>query len=257
MKLEQLGLQIASPLVHPGAMNFRPPSWPPPSDWPPILDDKGVAQCVYSDSVWPLDVWAGKPLKINFGDGPVCSGGRMDKPNADLLRQCVVWFLYGSRGCRTPGTLSCKFAAIKPIFVVCAEECILATDLMRFPKVVDKVARTLAPSNFGDVIAYLHELLDARDNLDFCLFDKAGLARLATLKPYHEPEQTPYIPPRIWSYQVSRLRECLIDYLVNRDQIEACFQFCLDAYAKNFGSLKQAVNSKADSSRSPFQNRTK
>ena len=33
MKPEQLGLQIDSPLVHPEAMNFRPPSWPPPPDW--------------------------------------------------------------------------------------------------------------------------------------------------------------------------------------------------------------------------------
>ena len=257
MKLEHLGLQIDSPLVNPEAKSFRPPSWPPPPDWPPIRDAEGVAQCVYSDSVWPLDVWAGHPLKLNFGDGKVRSGGCMDKPNADLLRQCAAWFLYGPRGCRTPGTLVSKVTTIKPIFVVCAEEHIVATDIVRFPKVIDKVARALAPSRFDNAITALHELLDARDDLGFSLFDKDGLARLATLQPDHEPEQTPYIPPRIWSYQVSRLRECLTDFLVHREQVEACFQFCLDAYAKNFGSLKQAVNSKAVHSKTPFQNRTK
>lgn len=69
MNLDILGLQINSPLAHPEAKNFRPPSWPPPSDWAPIVDAQGMAQCVYADSCWPLDVWAGSPLKINFGDG--------------------------------------------------------------------------------------------------------------------------------------------------------------------------------------------
>lgn len=252
MKLEQLGLQIDSPLVHPSAGNFRPPSWPPPPDWPPILDAKGVAQCVYSDSAWPLDVWAGKPLKISFGDGKG-RGKHIDKPNADLLRECAAWFLYGPRGCRAPASLEDKINRIKPIFVVCAEERIVATDLMRFPKVVDKVARALAPSKFYNAVTILHELLDARDDLGFCLLDKDGLARLATFQPDHEKKQTPYIPPRIWSYQVSRLRECLTDYLVHQEQVEACFQFCLDAYAKNYGSLKQAVNSQSHAGRGPFQ----
>ncbi len=215
-----------------------------------------MAQCVYSDSIWPLDFWAGTRLKLNFGDGKGRSK-RVDKPNADLLRQCAAWFLYGPRGCRVPATLVFKIRTIKPIFVVCAEERIVATDLMRFPKVINKVAQALSPSKFGNAISILHEMLDARDDLDFCLFDKDGLARLATLQADHEPEQTPYIPPRVWSHQVSRLRECLIDYLAHREQVEACFQFCLDAYAKNFGSLKRAVNSKVDGSRSPFQNRTK
>ncbi len=128
---------------------------------------------------------------------------------------------------------------------------------MRFPQVLDKVAKALAPSKFDNVIAYLHELLDARDELGFCLLDKEGLARLARLAPDHDVRQTPYIPPRSWSYQVSRLRECLTEYLVNKEQVQACFEFCLAAYAKNFGSLKRAVNSKSDGSRMPFQFRDK
>lgn len=256
MKLEQLGLQINSPLVHPQASNFRPASWPPLPDWSPILDAEGAAQCVYGDSVWPLDVWAGKPLKLSFGDGKG-RAKRINKPNADLLRQCAAWFLFGPRGCRNPASLLDKVKVIKPIFVVCTEERIVATDLMRFPKVVDKVARTLTPRAFSYVITTLHELLDVRDDIGFCLFDKVGLARLAALDPGHQAEQTAYIPPRIWSYQVSRLRECLTDYLKHREQVEACFQYCLDAYATHFGSLKQAVNAKSDGSKTPFQHRLK
>jgi hypothetical protein len=252
VKLEQLGLQIDSPLAHMVARNFRPPSWPPPPDWSPIRDANRVAQCVFSDSVWPLDVWAGKPLKLNFGDGKT-RGARTDKPNGDILRQCAAWFLFGYQGCRNAHSLKYKITVIKPIFVTCTEEGIVATDLMRFPRVLDKVARALAPSSFDFAVTVLHELLDARDDLGFCLLDKDGLARLAALAPEHHEEQTPYIPPRIWSYQVSRIRECLTEYLAHREQVAACFAFCLDVHATNYGSLKRAVNAKADGSRSPFQ----
>ena len=257
MNLHLLGLQLDSPLVFPGDKNFRPPSWPPPPDWAPVLDAQGNPQCVYADSSWPLDVWAGSPLKINFGDGAT-KGARIDPANADLLRQCAVWFLWGPRGCRAATTFADKVATIKPLFVTCAKQRIVATDLMRFEAMVDHVAASLPPSAFDNAISVLHELLDAREHLGFCLLDRDGLARLSKLAPTHDPRQTPYIPSRIWSYQLSRMRECLEDYAAHRSQIEACFRFCLDAYARNFGSLKQAVHSKSGDhpNASPFQNKS-
>lgn len=254
MNLNKLGLQIDSPLAYPTAKNFRPPIWPPPPDWSPIVDETGIGQCVYSDSVWPLDVWAGKPLKINFGDGKT-KGARIDKANANLLRICTAWFIWGTRGCRNAGTLASKFSTIKPLFVACTQAKILATDLARFPPVLERFAQSLHTSKFAYAITILHDLLDAKDDIGYSLVDKDGLARLSTLAPKHEIMQTPYIPLRIWSHQLSRSRECLIDYTKHQAQIEACFEFCVDAYAHNFGTLKQAVNSNSKPERSPFQNR--
>lgn len=255
MKLDLLGLHIDSPIVHPHAANFRPPSWPPPPNWPPILDADGEPVCLYRDSIWPLDVWAGTALKINFGDGKSRGGARIDPANAELLRQCTTWFMYGPRGCRTAGTLKQKFTLIKPLFAICSQEGILASDLMRFDAVIGKVAQALAKSNFGVFLSYLHDLFDARELLGFCLLNQEGLARLAKLRPEHEIEQTPYIPPRIWTYQLKRLRECIQDYTEHQDRIEDCFRFCLEAYAASHGSLKAAMSSKASKSKSPFQNR--
>ena len=253
MNLDLLGLQIDTPSVHPGARNFRPPSWPPPPEWEPIVDAEGNAQCTYKDSIWPLDVWSGTPLKINFGDGKT-RGQRLDPANANLLRQCATWFIWGSKGCRTATSLKDKFTKIKPLFVTCAVNGIVATDLMRFDAVIDEVAASLGPAHFDHTLVLLQELLDAEDSLGFCLLDQDGLVRIAKLVPDHDSKQTPYIPPRIWSYQNLRLRECLEEYERHQDQVEACFQFCLDAYARNYGSLKRAVNSKLDSSRAPFRN---
>jgi hypothetical protein len=254
VKTNHLGLHIENSIVHPSAGNFRPPSWPPPLDWAPILDADGKPVCLYKDSIWPLDVWAGKPLKMNFGDGKT-RGVRIDPANAELLRQCTVWFMYGSRGCRTAGTLQFKFNAIKHLFAFCSQEGISGGDLMRFPAVIDKLAARLAPSSFSRTLTCLHDLWDASEEIGFCLLNQEGLTRLAKLQPTHEKEQTPYIPPRIWAYQLMRLRECLEDYNKHRQHIEDCFKFCLEAYASNFGSLRAAVHSRSDTNKIPFQNK--
>lgn len=253
MNLNLLGLQLDSPLANPAAKNFRPPIWPPPPDWAPIVDAKGDPQCVYADSAWPLDVWQGSPLKINFGDGAT-KGARIDPANADIFRQCAVWLLWGPRGCRAASTFFFKVGLIKPLFVACTEQGILATDVMRFEAVIDDVAARIAPSSYDSAISVFHDLLDAKEHLGFCLLDRDGLARLSRLAPAHDARQTPYIPSRIWSYQLTRLRDCLEDYAKHSGQIEACFQFCLDAYAHNFGSLKEAVTTTRSGS-APFQNR--
>jgi len=255
MKIEFLRLQIDTPLVHPQAQNFRPPTWPPSSDWAIILDADGKPQSLYGDSVWALDIWAGKPLKLNFGDGKT-RGVKLDKVNANLLRACTAWWMYGHRGCRTPGNLAAKHSVIKGVFATCAKEGISAGDLMLFPRVLSELPKSLSKSNFDYAITLLHELLDAREALGFYILDRDGIAHLASLAPNHETEQTAYIPPRIWVYQITRLRECLDEYLKHKDEVEACFNFCLDAYATNYESLKTAVMS-CNGKYTPFQARKK
>jgi len=74
------------------------------------------------------------------------------------------------------------------------------------------------------------------------------------VKPVHTTKQTEYIPPRIWTYQVNRLRECLDDYMMHRQKVEDCFHFCTDAYARNFGTLTSALAANSKKSFIPFQN---
>jgi hypothetical protein len=137
---------------------------------------------------------------------------------------------------------------------VCTEQGITASDLMRFESVIDKVAEALPPAKFSHAITILHSLLDAREELGFCLLNQEGLVRLARLKRNHNAAQTPYIPPRIWTYQMLRLRECLQDYADHQARIEECFKFCLHAYAQNCRSLRSAMTTR-HSFYAPFQNK--
>lgn len=146
---------------------------------------------------------------------------------------------------------------LMPIVALCSRNGISAASLMRFPKVLEQVPGVISPSKYQQTIALLHRLYDVREALGFAILDPTGLKRLAEAAPDHETVQTPYIPPRIWLYQVTRLRECLTDFLAHCEQLEACFRFCLDGYIKSHGSLEAALDSERISQQNPFNARSR
>lgn len=253
VNVAHLGLGIDSLLVTPFARNYRPPSWPPPNDFPIVIDASGNVVSRYSDFIWRLWPWARKSLTLAFGDGPLRAGTSGNSPtNANLLRQITAWWLFGPQAVQEPETLKARFKVLRPLFVLCSREGIAASDLIRFPLVADKLANAFPTSHAGIALRLLHTLFEQRDQLGFVLLDREGLARLEALLPHHEKRQTPYIPPRIWVYQVNRLRTFLEDFRAHREGIESCFRFCLDAYAHNAGSLAAACRGELAACRLPF-----
>jgi hypothetical protein len=130
---------------------------------------------------------------------------------------------------------------MRKIVSVCSTNRILASDLSRYPAVIDKVAQALPPSAYNNVIAYLDRMRDAREILGYELLDRAGIERLKALQPTYAPEQTEYIPPRIWTYTVTRVAECINDYTDQLDDIEACFDFCLEAHSNRSSTIYEGV----------------
>lgn len=241
------GLQINSPFVTKRSTNFRPNTWPPADDFPVVLDNEGRVVSRYADPTWRLWPWAGKALTLSFGDGSAHKGMILSPQNAALLRQITAWWLWGPNAIQSPLTLRMRHILIKPLFAVCTEQGKLASDLWRYPKVIEEVAGRQSRAHAHHFFSLLHGLWTEHDKLGFVILDEAGLKQLAgLLRSEHEVTQTAYIPPRIWTYQALRLRKCLDDYLGHKDKIEACFLFCLAAYSANgwndgraFGRLKQ------------------
>ncbi|WP_226507519.1 hypothetical protein [Pseudomonas sp. MWU16-30317] len=232
--LTTLGLSIESPLAVPGASNYRPESWPPPPNWPVVIDAQGNVVSRWGDPIWRLDPWAKKPVTLNFGDGPVKkSAAPISSKNANLLRIITGWWLYGPYGARGYRSLKTRFDQMRRLFILCEDEGILASELRHFPRVCERIPAFLRTSRQTEFLALMHELYASRDAVGFTLLDSGSLTRLAALFPNHHTAQTPYIPPRIWRYQVTRLRECLDDFLFHREQVEACYRFCFAAYEHN------------------------
>lgn len=252
VNLANLRLVIDSPSVPQMTYDLRPPIWPPPRDFPIVLDANGTVVSHYGDSIWDLSLWANKPVIINFCDRRFGNKDPTITPdNADLLRQIVAWWMYGPKAVRSPITLRERFFAIRKLFFLCSRYNILASDLKRFPAVVDEFSHSLS-SAATEVFSLLYALYEQREQLGFILFDQDGLRRLEANLPEHEARQTPYIPPRIWSYQVNRLREFLDDFHSHKEKIEACYKFCLDAYAQNAGSLAEACRVRRNRTSGPF-----
>lgn len=249
----QLGLGIDSQQVVPEASNFRPSRWPPPKDFPIVIDGEGNVVSRYDDHTWKLWPWARKSLTLNFGDGPQRKGVLGIIPeNANLLRQIAAWWLYGPRAVQTASSLNHRFKLLRPLFILCSRQGICASDITRFPAVADQFYPCLRSSGAAAALSLLHTLYEERELLGFTLLDREGLSRLEAALPDHAPRQTPYIPPRIWLHQNQRLRAFLDEFLEHRERIESCYRFCLDAYARNAGSLTQACTRGIAPSRKPF-----
>jgi len=227
------GLQMESSLATQNIINFKPTSWPPPLDFPVVIDDEGNVVSRYGDVRWDLSPWAGHTETIYFGDGPG-KGKKVSPENASLLRQVVAWWLWGTGAARTASSLLFRFEAIKPLFVACSDNGVLASELYKFPRVIKELANYY-PSKGNRLFTYLNGLIFAREQLGFSILNEDGMKILSEVFTDSEVSQTAYIPVRIWSYQISRLRECLDDFMAHRYAIEACYDFCLDAYAKNAG----------------------
>lgn len=239
---EIFGLRMASDWLTPSHRSFRPASWPPPRDWVVSEDRDGRVLSRWGDPVWNISPWAGRSMILDFGDGDgVRKAQSLDQGNSDLLRMLTTWRMWGIKACSAVNTLKGNFLAIRRVIALCSQNGILASDLMRFPKVFEQLAAIIPPSEYPRTILEFHRLWDAREHIGFYVIDPEGLKRLSEATPVHEVEQTVYIPPRIWTYQVERLKSCIDDYLENKQSIEDCFNFCVDAYADNFGSLEAAI----------------
>lgn len=255
--VKEFGLRIPSAYLTPSHRSYRPPSWPPPRDWVLSEDRDGNVVSQWGNPVWDLSPWVGKAIRLDFIGGRRINGReRLDADNADLMRLLTTWRIWGPRAVTAATTVLTQFFnPIRRIISLCSQNGVLASDLMRFPRVLDQIPGVITASSFQQTIVELHRLWDARQQIGFCLVDEQGLKRLLEIGPKgeHEPKQTPYIPPRIWAYQVQRLRECLDDFLAHEEKVRACFEFCLDAYVRNYGSLKGALLHDRIKSKNPFQ----
>lgn len=256
LSVSQLNLAIdpPSPLLA-KASSYRPPSWPPPRDWVCVEDKDGNPVSRWGDPVWDLSPWTNNNrLILNFSDGPKLKKNsvQIDGQNADLFRMAMTWRIWGFQGLRAASSIAQACATLRPVFEVCSQNGILASDLSRYPKVIEKLSGELAPSAFSRVINLLNALFNAREFLGFTILDAAGLAQLKASEPNFSHNQTEYIPPRIWQYQIMRLNQFIDDYISHQQQIEECFAYCISVYSKTRIRKRRRVRVPGPSRHPPF-----
>lgn len=237
--------------IGPESLCYKPPTFPPPHDFPMMVDLQGEPVCRYGDHKWRIGAHP-----INFGTDPNDLGPRgrfVTGANGELLKRCVAWFMFGDRRDVSVNTLGSYHQHLKTIFAFCSglTRPIVASDLSQFFDQLEGVlAQAIRPGQGKATMDLLYELWLAREYLGFHLLDPEQITRLTQLIPEHERRQTLFIPPRIWGYQAGRLHAFLQDFLDHKAKFEAALQELLDAYRDNFGSLIKALD-KTDSNRNP------
>ena len=259
--VQELAFRLLDSPVTPDNLSFRPPSWPPPLNWVVSYDADGKPLSRWSDPFWDFSYWAGRPLKLKFSSGASKRLKSIGQENQHLLRLATTWMIWGPRGITAWNSLLHNFRLVRRVIVLCEEDGISAANLMRFPRVFARFAKVIPRGNARrNLICQFDILLQARDHLGFAIVDENGISEIAALGLEDgDSVQTAYIPPRIWTYQVQRLRECLDDFLANKEKIEGCFEFCLQAYANSFGSLEAAFTTDVNTRKNclPFSKRSK
>jgi len=231
-------LKLDSPYAVPGIANYLLPSFPPPPDFPIAVDMAGAVVCRYADPSWNLSWLAGKPVRLDFGVAPRRRDSlRLSSGNSELLKQVMIYYMYGERNLVTADTLSFYIASLRPLFKLCNDNGILVSDLARYPKVVAKVSGVVHKSKLGVVMSMLFELYNAREFLQFEILPPERLQMIIKSAPETTKRQHPYIPPRLWLYQMKRCREMLEEFNRRCDDFEAIYHHCLDVYQRKHGSL--------------------
>lgn len=260
VSVHELAFKLADAPISSRNGCYRPPHWPPPADWIVSEGAQGSPLSRWGDDHWDFSPWAGQTFKLDFAGGKNGnSAAPLSPENQHFVRLLATWMIWGPHGPRAWSYLKTSFKVLRRIAVLCEKEGIRADELVRLPRVIEQIPRLLPtrPDRIT-LLTNLDRLLRAKEEIGFALLDDEGLTRLARAfseSPIkEESEQTAYIPPRIWVYQVTRLRACLDDFLKHSDEVVSCYNFCVDAYVDNFGSLENALtaNKKAGAELLPF-----
>jgi hypothetical protein len=255
--LSQLVFQIQDTQLSPNNRCYRPTEWPPSLDWVVSLDSSGNPLSRWEDDKWDFSAWVGNKFKLDFvGGDHKNSPPFIGAPNQQILRLLTTWMLWGPKGSKSWATLFRNFHLVRRVIAFCESEGVLASQLDRFPILLNKLHTLFAHSDANSILLQFDRLQRHKDIIGTCVLGEAELAIL--VKSFKENieevevEQTAYIPPRIWQYQNVRLRECLEDFVKNQKNIEECYDFCVEAYIQNYGSVESAITALSSGVDRPF-----
>jgi len=255
MNRKLVGISIESVLGIDVIRNHIPPTWPPQVDFPVIVDADGQPVSLYGDSIWDLTPWTNRKKTINFGDGLNRKDtAAVSLENANLFRQLVTMWLYGSNGVRTISTLTLRFDCIRLLMAHFTKIEILASQATGHPKLIEQLAKITRPCNRNLYLFLFHDIWDNRDLLGFYILNPDEISYFSNYCSRHDTKQTPYMPPRIWAYQAQRLKQFIDDFLENMEKICNCYEYMLLAYEQNGLS---STNRRFKRRQHPFRNHDK
>ncbi|MED5530244.1 MAG: hypothetical protein VYA99_07790 [Pseudomonadota bacterium] len=222
----QLQFMHPTHLITQDLPSWRPPSIPPPENWVISIDTNGKDLSLYGDDYWDYSSIGFRGF--NFGKQ------QLSINNEKLVKQCLIVVLYHPK--LFPGKISSSkvyFDLLVKIAKTCDQHGILLNNISRHPRIIPSISQALRCSKYDEYINKLHKLKLYSNDIGFTIADDKTLRDLTVDREKHEIIQHPYIPSRIWIYQLKRLSECIDDFNHHRLSIKKAFNWLSNVYENN------------------------
>ena len=208
------------------------PAWPPTPSTPMSFDALGNVISRFEDQTWDFSAAAERGCRLYFEAVSTQHPG-IGRRNIQTFKEIVAWWLFGERRVIKPSSLHTYHARFSLLVRFATRKGI---DLKRFSELPDEVrqfATQLRGSHADTLLIELQSLLTFSDQVGFLVFDKKSLILFSQNLPDHVRRQTAYIPPRIWAYQLARLKKYLSDFLHHKSKLIAAYRQACEVYLAN------------------------
>lgn len=198
---------------------FRSLNYPPKDDFVMSVTQSGKTVSRYGDDTWDFTSF-GLTEKFQFNE--------YDETNKAVFKQLMYYLIYSHLFPGKYSSLAGWYHSYQNIFRACTEARVMATELSRYPKVIESMAKAhakRAPSNFSKSIWHFDVMLKNHEQIGFTILNQKGIAIFKLHEPEYEYGQTPYIPSRIWTMFIKYLDSVLDDFERYQGELENLYDY--------------------------------
>ena len=240
--IENLQFKASVEFVSEKSPCFKALEYPPADYFALSIDKDQNVISKYGDDIWDFTAF-GLNAKINFKN--------LDPENRQLFKQLIYYITYSHLFPKTYNSLFQWYMSFKDVFATCSRHNIKASDLSRYPRLIDEIAINYAkksPSLFRNSVYHFDLVLNNQEQLGFKILDNKSIAIYKGHDPSHQNNQTAYIPNRIWTKFILNLDSILNEFKAHSEKIESLYHYLVKTTLLN---KENGISAKYSS---PFNN---
>lgn len=212
---------------------YKRTAFPEPADTIVSLDNDGLPLSKFSDDNWDFrSVYGGYNITFTGKKNIVVS-----KKNLRLVKSAFLYILYDKRVFKGYMTsLKPIKALLMKLAAIADEHDIKLTSLSRYPSLWEQCTSAFNKSRWDKHISIFSKFYHYNNDTNFTILDDKALTEITNIlavKHNHQTQQHPVIPPRIWSYKIMRLEECLDAFNSISNTLEQLIEKIMSAYEYN------------------------
>jgi integrase len=206
---------------------FKSVNYPPKDDFVMSINQSGEVLSRYGDDTWDFTPF-NLSQKLRFKE--------FDDANKALFKQLMYYVIYSHLFPGKYSSLTSWYKSYQIIFRQCTKHKIIATELSRFPKVIEEMGISYAkssPSNYIKSVWHYDVIHKNREQIGFTILNEKGISIYKNFDPDYDCGQTPYIPNRIWTKFIQYHDLVLDDFESDQDKLKNLYNYLVSTMKAN------------------------